>query len=124
MHKIRMTLKDYLKLEASGMLHEFHPEGVEIIKEPWPIPEASEEAPTSGEEGVKTEAATTTQVGGEHYRKYAIQPMVYSMSNKLNAAQHTAIKYITRYKDKNGAEDLDKAIHTLQMLKEIEYDNA
>jgi hypothetical protein len=50
-----------------------------------------------------------------------IQTMEFSMANGLNACQHTAIKYICRYKDKNGVEDIDKAIHTLELLKEIEY---
>jgi hypothetical protein len=39
----------------------------------------------------------------------------------LTPVSHTAIKYICRYKDKNGVEDIDKAIHTLELLKEIEY---
>ena len=62
----------------------------------------------------------STQIGGDHYSKLAIQPMEYSMANNLNACQHTIIKYVTRYKDKNGLEDLMKAAHTLQMLIEIE----
>lgn len=57
-----------------------------------------------------------TQVGGDHYLKFAIMPMEYSMANNLNACQHTAIKYVTRYKDKGGIEDLRKAIHTIEML--------
>ncbi len=65
--------------------------------------------------------ALATQVGGNHYKSMAIQPMEYSMVNNLNACQHTAIKYITRYKMKNGKQDIEKAIHTLQLLLEIEY---
>jgi hypothetical protein len=61
-----------------------------------------------------------TMVGGDHYTKLKIQPMEYSMANNLNACQHTAIKYLTRYKDKNGVQDLHKAIHTIQMLIEFE----
>tara|TARA_R110002020_G_scaffold224836_2_gene434719 strand:+ start:397 stop:612 length:216 start_codon:yes stop_codon:yes gene_type:complete len=60
------------------------------------------------------------QVGGEHYSKLEIDPYHYSMVNKLNPLQMNAIKYITRYPFKNGIEDLDKAIHTLQRLKEYE----
>lgn len=66
-------------------------------------------------------SALTTQEGGNHYTKLAIQPMEYSMANKLDACQHTAIKYITRFRDKNGKQDLLKAIHVLQMLIEFEY---
>lgn len=64
---------------------------------------------------------TTTQVGGNHYTKLTVQPMEYSMFNDLNAAQHTIIKYVTRYKDKGGIEDLKKALHTLEFLIEFEY---
>ena len=66
-------------------------------------------------------SALDNQIGGEHYKNMKIQPMEFSMANNLNACQHTAIKYICRYKDKNGVEDINKAIHTLQLLKEIEY---
>lgn len=59
------------------------------------------------------------QVAGEHYKSMAIQPMEYSMLNNLDACQHTAIKYITRFRAKNGLEDLDKAIHCIEMLKEF-----
>lgn len=65
--------------------------------------------------------ALKEQVGGDHYKSLPIQPMEYSMANNLNACQHTAIKYITRYKDKGDPrENIEKAIHTLQLLIEIE----
>ena len=66
-------------------------------------------------------SALDCQVSGNHYKSMKIQPMEFSMANNLNACQHTAIKYICRYKDKNGVEDINKAIHTLQLLKELEY---
>lgn len=65
-------------------------------------------------------AAFGKQVGGSHYSKLKIQPMQYSLANDLNYAQANAIKYITRYKDKNGIEDLKKAIHCLELLIEFE----
>ena len=65
-------------------------------------------------------SALDTQISGDHYKKLKIQPMEYSMANKLDACQHTAIKYITRFRDKNGVEDLRKAIHTIEMLIEFE----
>ena len=64
--------------------------------------------------------ATDTQVGGNHYTKLAIQPMQYSMENGLDALQHTVIKYVTRFRDKNGIEDLEKAKHCIDMLIEFE----
>ena len=60
------------------------------------------------------------QVAGNHYSKLKIQPMQYSLANNLNYAQANAIKYITRYKYKNGVEDLKKAIHCLELLIEFE----
>lgn len=65
-----------------------------------------------------------TQIGGYHYTKLAIQPMQYSMKNNLNPLQHTIIKYITRYKDKNGLDDLQKAKHCIDMLIELEYNKS
>ena len=54
------------------------------------------------------------------YAKLAIQPMEYALANKLNYAQANVLKYVTRYKDKNGIEDLKKAIHCIELLIEFE----
>lgn len=67
-------------------------------------------------------SAWEKQEGGNHYTELAIQPMEYSLRNKLDAAQHTAIKYITRFRSKGGIADLRKAIHTIEML--IEYEQS
>lgn len=64
----------------------------------------------------------STQIGGDHYTKLAIQPMQYSMKNGLDALQHTIIKYVTRFRDKAGIEDLEKAKHCIDMLIEFERD--
>jgi hypothetical protein len=61
-----------------------------------------------------------TMVGGDHYTKLMIQPMEYSMANGLDPCQHTIIKYVTRFRDKNGIEDLKKARHTIDLLIEFE----
>jgi len=65
-------------------------------------------------------SAYDKQVGGGHYTKMKIQPFQYSMANGLDPMQHTVIKYVTRFRDKNGVEDLKKAIHTLELLIEHE----
>lgn len=57
-----------------------------------------------------------TQVGGGHYTKLAIQPMRYSMENGLDACQHTIIKYVTRFRDKGGIDDLRKAKQSIDLL--------
>jgi len=69
----------------------------------------------------KSSKALDIQVGGKHYKDMAIQPMEYSMLNNLNACQHTAIKYITRYKEKGGLQDLVKAKHCIDLLIDFEY---
>jgi len=66
-------------------------------------------------------SALNQQEGGSHYKDMKIQPMEYSMANKLNACQHTMVKYASRYPNKNGAEDLRKVIHTAMLALEIEY---
>ncbi len=66
-------------------------------------------------------SAWDKQTGGEHYKNMAVQPMEFSLKNNLDAAQHTAIKYICRHKQKNGREDLEKAKHCIDMLIEHYY---
>ena len=61
-----------------------------------------------------------TQVGGDHYRKLPIQPFRYSMENRLDPMQHTVIKYVTRFRDKGGIADLEKAKQTIDLLIEWE----
>lgn len=61
-----------------------------------------------------------TQEGGGHYKTLAIQPFEYSMRNHLDPLQHTIIKYVTRFRDKNGVEDLRKAVHCIELL--IDYE--
>ena len=60
------------------------------------------------------------QVGGDHYSKLAIQPVEYINKNNLSYLQGNVIKYVTRYKDKNGVEDLQKAKHYINLLIELE----
>ena len=70
----------------------------------------------------KTEA-WGSQKDGSHYKTMPIQPMEYSMANKLNALQHTIMKYVSRYPEKNGIADLEKAKHCIQMLIDWEINN-
>ena len=61
------------------------------------------------------------QVGGDYYKKLVIQPVEYIYKNNLGFIEGCVIKYVTRYKSKNGKQDLEKAIHFLQMLIDMEY---
>ena len=61
------------------------------------------------------------QVGGDHYKKYKIQPDYFVFSNKIPYHEGSAIKYIVRHRDKGGADDIRKAIHFLELILEYEY---
>lgn len=63
------------------------------------------------------------QVGGDHYKKYAIQPTEYCEKNNLSFAEGCIVKYITRWRDKGGLKDLDKVIHYAEILKALYYDD-
>ena len=58
----------------------------------------------------------TAQVAGDHYVNLAIQPVEYIIANDLNYLQGSVIKYVTRYQNKNGVEDLEKAKHFIDMM--------
>ena len=61
------------------------------------------------------------QEGGSHYMQ-EIQPIEYIYKNKLGYIEGNVVKYITRHRDKNGAEDIRRVIHYCEMLLEMEYD--
>ncbi len=65
---------------------------------------------------------TDIQVGGDHYKEMAIQPTTFIVKNNIGWCGGNAIKYICRHALKGGQVDIDKAIHYLNLLKEIEYD--
>lgn len=65
-------------------------------------------------------SANDYQVSGNHYQKQAIQAWDFITANKLGYLEGTAVKYISRWRDKNGLEDIRKAIHFLEKLIEVE----
>ena len=66
--------------------------------------------------------ALDRQEGGTHYKDMAIQPIHYIQANNLGYCEGNVIKYVSRYKHKNGAEDLKKAIHYLELLLQNQYE--
>ena len=64
-------------------------------------------------------AANAVQVGGDHYKKNAIQPWDYIVSNDLGYLEGNVVKYVSRWKDKGGRQDLEKAKHYLDKLLEV-----
>lgn len=67
--------------------------------------------------------ALDIQVGGTHYKECAYQPVKFCADLNLNFFQGNIVKYITRYKDKNGREDLEKVIHYAQIGDELQPRN-
>lgn len=68
------------------------------------------------------EQPSPQQVGGTHYRDMAIQPVEYITKNKLPFLEGNVVKYISRHRKKDGRRDIEKAIHCLQLLLELEYE--
>lgn len=68
--------------------------------------------------------ALEKQEGGNHYKGYSIQPIEYIHANNIPFAEGSVIKYVTRWRDKNGVADLKKAIHFIELLIELESRNA
>lgn len=58
------------------------------------------------------------QVGGNHYKQVKIQPIEYILANEIPFIEGNVIKYVSRWKDKGGVEDLKKARHYLDILIE------
>jgi hypothetical protein len=65
-------------------------------------------------------SALGKQVSGEHYKSLAIQPIEYIHSNNIPFAEGSVIKYVTRWRDKGGLADLEKAKHFIELLIELE----
>ena len=68
----------------------------------------------------KQKNALQVQVGGNHYKKYKIQPIEFIHANKIPFIEGNIIKYICRWRDKNGVKDLEKVEHYIKLLKELE----
>ena len=56
------------------------------------------------------------QVGGSHYKNYKIQPVEFIIKNNIGFVEGNIIKYILRFKEKGGVQDLEKAKHYIELL--------
>lgn len=93
-----------------------------LVWQPVSSPEAIEALTTDqyiARIGTDTNAV---QIGGDHYKSKGIQPWDYIAANDLDYFQGNVIKYVTRFREKNGIQDLEKAQHYLQKLIDIEKD--
>jgi hypothetical protein len=66
-------------------------------------------------------SALDNQEGGSHYKDMAIQPVTFIVKNNIPFLEGNVIKYVCRHANKNGVQDIDKAIHYLQLIKELHY---
>lgn len=71
--------------------------------------------------GAICDSALSTQEGGNHYKRFKIQPVEFAHANKMPFLEANAFKYICRHSFKNGIEDLRKARHYLELIAELEY---
>lgn len=62
--------------------------------------------------------ANNTQHGGDHYKNFKIQTWDFILDHEMGYLEGNVIKYVDRYKRKNGLEDLYKAQHYLSKLIE------
>ena len=65
-------------------------------------------------------SANDIQISGDHYKSKSIQPWDYIAANNLGYFEGNVVKYVSRWKDKNGLDDLKKARHYLDKLIELQ----
>lgn len=64
------------------------------------------------------------QVGGNHYKGLAIQVIEWADRNSLSFNEGNIVKYLTRWRKKNGVQDVEKAIHYYKVLLELYQDGS
>jgi hypothetical protein len=69
---------------------------------------------------LEIKGANAKQVSGNHYKEKEIQPWDYIYANNIGYFEGNCVKYVSRWKDKGGIADLQKAIHYLEKLIELE----
>ena len=65
-------------------------------------------------------SANQIQIAGTHYKSKTIQPWDYIVANNLGYLEGNIVKYVSRWKDKGGVDDLKKAQHYLAKLIETQ----
>ena len=67
------------------------------------------------------ETVESDNIDPEHYNQYEIEPIDFIMQNKLEFCEANVVKYVVRHREKNGAEDIKKAIQYCEFILEKEY---
>ena len=65
-------------------------------------------------------SALSEQIGGSHYKDCPIQPVEFNVRNGLGFVEGSVVQYVTRWRQKGGVQDLEKARHLLALLIELE----
>ena len=94
------------------------PKPVNVVYEKKTTP-SIDAVSTPEEEEAFNAIANSQQVGGSHYKDKAIQPWDYIASNGLGYLEGNVVKYVSRWREKGGLEDLKKAQHYLTKLIEV-----
>lgn len=127
-------IKNNIKFEGiTAVKHKFFSEfwddrAIQVIKnkgifvmDPGSISDAPAAPVFLPDSGSESNNPLDVQEGGDHYKKYPIQPIVFCHANKIPSLESSIIKYVVRHKDKNGLEDLKKAKHILDILIKLDY---
>lgn len=93
---------------------------VRPIDEEYGLPKVNTSTPMPPCKPVKEESALAVQQGGDHYKKMKIQPVEFIHANGIPFIEGSVIKYVSRWRSKNGIDDLKKAKHFLDLLIELE----
>ena len=94
------------------------PKPVKVVYEKKTTP-SIDAVSTPEEEEAFNAIANAQQVGGTHYKDKAIQPWDYIASNNMGYLEGNVVKYVSRWKEKGGVQDLKKAMHYLTKLIEV-----
>ena len=94
----------------------------DLAKNDW-TPEEEEVMQSMLSKGANGTSALDVQVAGNHYKDLAIQPVEYIHANGIGYFEGNVIKYVSRWRAKNGIKDLEKAKHYIELLIELESKN-
>ena len=108
----------YLVSVARVSMRKKKPKLVNVVYEKKTTP-SIDAVSTPEEEEAFNAIANSLQVGGSHYKDKAIQPWDYIASNSLGYLEGNVVKYVSRWREKGGLEDLKKAQHYLTKLIEV-----
>ena len=124
--KVKRVVVDYPEVpigsewEVTSILYGYNAISLKGLHDYWSI-DAFELVKEDEQKGDKTYNPLVSQEGGGHYKDKGIQPIQYTMQNKLSFCEGNVVKYISRYKNKNGVEDLAKVVHYVLLAAYEEY---